>query len=110
MLESYAVKQDLINVIKVMCRKTELCIKVSGTKISKQVNVSVGLHHGCGLWPNLFNVFINKIIDLWENTTLKGIDIARDTELTHPVYADDQVLLALQTARPGLKYKHTKGS
>jgi hypothetical protein len=36
---------------------------------------------------------IYKIIDLWKMTNPKGIKIARDTQITHLVYADDQVLI-----------------
>jgi hypothetical protein len=93
-LESYEVQQNLINAIKSLYKNTEICIKISDTKISKPVIVNVGLRQGCGLSPVLFNIYINKIIDLWKMTNPKGIKIMRDTQITHLMYADEQVLLA----------------
>jgi hypothetical protein len=108
-LESYDVQQNLINAIKCLYKNTEICIKISDTKISKPVTVNAGLCQGCGLPPVLFNIYINKIIELWKITNPKGIKITRDTQITHLVYADDQVLLAftedgLQRAVTGLNH------
>jgi hypothetical protein len=104
-LESYDVQQNLINSIKSVYKNTEICIKISDTKTYKPVTVNVGLRQGCGLLSVLFNIY--KIIDLWKMTNSKGIKIVRDSQITHLVYADDQVLLApteddLQRAVTGL--------
>jgi hypothetical protein len=65
-VESYDVQQDLINAIKSLYKKTEIYIRVSDTKISKPVTVNVRLCQECGLSPILFNIHINKIIELWK--------------------------------------------
>jgi sorting nexin-29 len=57
-LESYDVQQNLINAIKSLYKNTEICIRISDTKISEAVTVNVGLCQGCGLPPVLFNIYI----------------------------------------------------
>lgn len=69
----------------------------------------MGQRQAGALSPIVFNVYANKITDLWEMASLKESETATDTQLAHLVCANDQVLLAptqdiLQSAVRGLNY------
>jgi hypothetical protein len=66
-------------------------------------------HQYCLIYIYIYYIYIKYIIDLWKMTNPKGIKITRDTQITHFVYADNQVLLEptednLQRAVTGLNY------
>jgi hypothetical protein len=75
-LENYDVQQNLINATKSLHKNTEICIKISDTKISEPVTVNVGLHHGCGLSPVLFNIDCDSdsVIEIEEPKRDKKVD------------------------------------
>jgi spore coat protein U-like protein len=91
-LESYNVDKPLINITKSLCIKPMIQIKL--TNQSQPFVVNMGLRQGCGFSPVLYNIYTNKIIQLWQQTTPKGIKISNGTALQYVLYADGLVLTA----------------
>ena len=53
----------LLNTIKCIYRNTKIRIKFNDG-ISEPIHINKGVRQGCGLSPVLFNIYINKIIDI----------------------------------------------
>jgi hypothetical protein len=48
----------------------------------------------CGLSPELFNLYINRVIQEWKQTTQNGIQVTSGKVIQTILYADDQVIIA----------------
>lgn len=55
----------------------------------------MGPRQTCGLCPVLFYIHMNKITQLWQQTTPKGITFSNGRELRHTACVDDLVLTAV---------------
>jgi hypothetical protein len=91
-LESYNVDKPLINTTKRSYIKSVIQIKL--TNQSQPFAVNMGLRQGCGFSPVLYNIYMNKIIQLWQQTVPKAIKINNGTALKYIAYAVDLVLTA----------------
>jgi uncharacterized lipoprotein YehR (DUF1307 family) len=58
------------------------------------LEVNKGLRQGCGLSPILFDLYMNKGLEIWRTYSPKGIKITKNTEINTILFADDQILLA----------------
>ena len=59
-LLEYDVRRQLLAAIKSFYKQSEVCIHVNCMK-TKPFSVSVGLLQGCGLFPLLFVIYMDKI-------------------------------------------------
>jgi hypothetical protein len=57
------------------------------------LEVNKGLRQGCGLSPFLFDLYMNKGLEIWRNYSPKGIKLTKNTEIYTILFADDQILL-----------------
>ena len=86
------VKGNFFGVIKDMYAQCEACIKSEGT-LSPLFSCETGVKQGDVMSPNLFNVYINDLPDIFNGDTDSP---ALDTHAVHCLlYADDLVLLSL---------------
>jgi hypothetical protein len=72
----------------------KISIKYNDGKISESINSNKGVRRGCGLSPDLFNIYINKAIKEWKQTTQSGMQLRSGLMIQTILYADDQVLIA----------------
>lgn len=87
--------------IKNMYSKSECYVKL-GTKRTKTFKYARGVRQGCILSPLLFNLYLNDLPNLLENTLRADpIILPNGTKLTSLLYADDLVLIS--KSREGLQ-------
>ena len=77
--------------IAVMYNKIEYIVKL-GTGNSNGISSNLGLKQGCPLSPMLFNLYIDDIGEIFDETC-NPVEI-QNTYLNHFLYADDLVLLS----------------
>jgi uncharacterized lipoprotein YehR (DUF1307 family) len=58
------------------------------------LHVNKGLRQGCGLSPILFDLNMNKGLEIWRTYSPKGIKLTKNIEINTILFADDQILLA----------------
>jgi len=59
--------------------------------MSEPINIKKGVRQGCGLSPDLFNIYINNAIKEWKKkTTQNGIQMTSGKRIQTILYADDQ--------------------
>ena len=83
----------LINTIKSIYRNTKVRIKFK-EDLSELISINKGVRQGCGLSPVLFNIYINKIVQEFKTTIMKGIQLNKRKYINTILYADDQILMA----------------
>jgi hypothetical protein len=69
-------------------------MKYNDGQISEPINANKGVRQGCGLSSDLFNIYINKAIKEWKQTTQSGIQLGSGKMIQTILYADDQVIIA----------------
>ena len=74
----------LINTIKNIYRSTKVRIKFN-EYLSELISINKGIRQGCGLSPVLFTIYINKIVQEFKTTIMKGIQLNKGSILT-PYY------------------------
>jgi hypothetical protein len=58
------------------------------------LEVNKGLRQGCCLSRILFDLYMNKGLEIWRTYSPKGIKLTKNTEINTILFADDQILLA----------------
>jgi hypothetical protein len=58
--------------MKNIYRNTKVRIKFN-KDLSETISTNKGVREGCGLFPVLFNIYINKILQEFKTTIIKGI-------------------------------------
>ena len=61
----------LLNTIKNIYRNTKVRIKFN-EDLSERISINKGVRQGCGLSPVLFNIYINRIVQEFKTTIIKG--------------------------------------
>ena len=84
--------------IAAMYRKTEYRIKLSRGD-SQNIVINLGLKQGCPLSPMLFNLYIDDIDEIFDESC-QPVDIQNES-LNHFLYADDLVIVS--QSREGLQ-------
>ena len=90
-LIKYGMNKHLINFIRNMYEKTSMSLKLNG-KITPPFQTYKGVRQGCILSPRLFNLFINDIPDIFDETC-KPARIGAET-INCLMYADDLILIS----------------
>ena len=90
---------NFYKVIKYMHLHSKFVVKKDNF-ISQQGSYDRGVRQGDGLSPLLFNIFINDISDIFDETTSKPV-VLNSTKLNCSIYADD--LLFLSESKEGLQ-------
>ena len=78
--------------ILAMYTKTNYCIKLKNG-YTRPINSNLGLKQGCPLSPMLFNLYIDDMDNIFDDTC-DPIDFQNE-KLNHFLYADDLVILSL---------------
>ena len=90
-LQSLGINGTFLRNILAMYQKTEYCIKLKNGH-THAINSNLGLKQGCPLSPMLFNLYIDDIDDIFDETC-DPIIIQNET-ISHFLYADDLVILS----------------
>ena len=91
-LKSLGINGIFLRNIIAMYKRTEYSIKFKKGN-SQPVFSSMGLKQGCPLSPMLFNLYIDDIDDIYDESC-SPVEF-QDTKINHFLYADDLVLLSL---------------
>ena len=82
-----------------MYRNIELCAKANSNSLTDNFNSSVGVRQGDNLSPNLFNLFVNDLPNIFDNECMP---VSLNTsKINCLMYADDVILLS--ETRDGLQ-------
>ena len=98
-LRTIGISDLFYNVIKNMYRNIELCVKANSNSLTDNFNSSVGVRQGDNLSPNLFNLFVNDLPNIFDNECMP---VSLNTsKINCLMYADDVILLS--ETRDGLQ-------
>jgi hypothetical protein len=65
-----------------------------GKQHSSEFYITKGLRQGCSLSPNLFKIYIQRVLENWQKKCTKmGLKI-QDRTIYSMLFADDQLLIA----------------
>ena len=108
-LIKYGMNMDMIKLIRNMYEKTSQCLKIN-QNLTRSFKTYRGVRQGCILSPQLFNLFINDIPNIFDDAC-KPITI-KNKKISCLMYADDLVILSetpsgLQTSLDNL-HKYTE--
>jgi hypothetical protein len=79
--------------IQSLYKNSKICIKYYDGQISDPINTNKRVKKGCGLSPDLFNIYINEIIKEWKQTVNNGIQLNNKNKIQTILYADDQIII-----------------
>jgi hypothetical protein len=74
-------------------KDNEILIKLNNTTTDTK-SINKGVRQGCPLSPALLNVYINEVINDWNQIYTKGINVQNNNKLNTILFADDQVIIA----------------
>lgn len=94
----YGLDLGIVKLLKDMYGKTSICLKLNG-KITPPIKTHKGVRQGCNLSPRVFNLMINDIPKLFDESC-NPVKM-NSTHLNCLMYADDLVLLS--TSEAGLQ-------
>ena len=80
------------NIIKNMYNNTELCVKTDKDTMTENFTSNIGYQQGDNLSPTLFKIFINDLIDSFDESCKPAI--LNTLKLNCLLYADDLVLMS----------------
>jgi hypothetical protein len=79
--------------IQSLYKNSKVCIKYYDGQLSDPINTNKGVKQGWGLSPDLFNIYINKIIKEWKQIVNNGIQLSNKNKIQTILYADDQIII-----------------
>jgi hypothetical protein len=85
---------QLLKAIHSLYQNSKISIKYNDGQISEPINTNKGVRQGCGLSSDLFNIYINKAIKEWKQTTQSEIQLGSGKMIQTILYVDDQVITA----------------
>ena len=91
-LQTLGVNGLFLKNITAMYHTTKYAIKLSNGYLNP-IDSNLGLKQGCPLSPMLFNLYIDDVQDIFDDTC-DPVDI-QDLKINHFLYADDLVILSL---------------
>jgi exonuclease III len=91
-LEALRLHGNLLCLIKDIYKKTKCAVK-SDNKITQFFNFTKGVRQGCPLSPLLFNLYVNDIFQLLDNSTCTPFLLNDNNQVNTLMYADDLVIL-----------------
>ena len=97
-LIKYGLDLNTIKLLKDMYEKTRISLKING-QITPTIRTYKGVRQGCNLSPKVFNLMINDIPKLFDNSC-DPAELGNE-KLNCLMYADDLVLLS--TSETGLQ-------
>ena len=97
-LIKYGMNTETIKLIKDMYEKTSICLKLNGL-LTPPFRTYRGVRQGCSLSPKLFNILINDIPQIFDDSC-SPVNLG-STKLNCLMYADDLVILS--TSETGLQ-------
>ena len=84
----------LYNLIKSLYSSSKCAVKESKIYRTEFFSYSKGVRQGCILSPLLFNIYINELATLFDNTAADPFILPNGTKLSCLLYADDLILLS----------------
>jgi hypothetical protein len=88
------------NLIKSLYSNSKCAVKESKINRAEFFFYSKGVRPGCILSPLLFNIYINELATLFDNTAADPFILPNGTKLSCLLYADDLILLSRSKIRP----------
>jgi hypothetical protein len=71
-----------------------MCTKYNEGQISEPINTNKGAKHGCGLAPDLFNIYNNKAMRERKQTSRNSIQPTYGKRIQTILFAEGQVIIA----------------
>ena len=98
LLSEYGVGGNFLRLLQSMYDKHEVHVRLS-QGLLQPISTTIGVKQGCGLSPLLFNLFINKLPEIFDNSC----DIVKlgSLDVNSLLWADDLVILS--SSGPGLQ-------
>ena len=93
-LASLGIDGRFLRCIKHMYSNSKAKIKLLG-KLSEALEVNVGTEQGHPMSPEFFKIFLLDLSDKLNNTTGANVPNLNEVKISHLLWADDLVLLAL---------------
>lgn len=104
-MEDIGIDLPIISLIRRMYQQCQASIKV-GKRLSIPFRTNKGLRQGCSMSPTLFKIYIQQILEQW-NQSCGGMGIPVQGGTIHSlIFADDQVIMA--QSREDVKYMMRK--
>ena len=89
---SYSVELVVNDLIRSKYSENQCCVKINNQR-TEFFRQGRGVHQGCNLSPTLFNIYINQLATLLEQSSSPGLDL-QGKDIKFLLYADDLVLLS----------------
>ena len=90
-LEKYVAHGDYLNILQDMYAKAEFSVKLQEGR-TPYFDTSVGLKQGCILSPILFSLYINDLVDIFDDEC-RPVNLDQ-SKISCLLYADDLVILS----------------
>ena len=93
-LECLNISGPFLNLLKDMYSKNSCAIKI-GNKRTRFFRCKMGVRQGCPLSPNLFNIYINDIVERLNKANNTPLLLRNASKFSCLLYADDIVIMSL---------------
>jgi hypothetical protein len=93
-LYSYDIPKNLVNAIKPVHSNRKITVLTEPNRTHNSLPVNPGLRQGCGLSRILFDIYMNIILEAWQNGEPIGIKLNNRCTIATILFAGYQTLLA----------------